>query len=233
MTGGDDETPNLLLNTSSIDHFTTTAWKAISGGGGTKTMQGAMTCYPTDGAAVVEAVQGSDCTVIMLTRNYFDPYIIKTPMVVAAPKIIMGNPLTLPALQPAKTERLFHGWLMRVVVVVVVMAVVVVAAVVVVVAGGGGGGGGGGVNIIIIIIILIISSSSSSFIMLPTLSILLSSQWWLVGIWIFVSSPPIGGQEGVLMRIGLWYLMVLPPLSRQEGSWWLQGKRKRRSSVSR
>ena len=45
----------------------------------------------------------------MLTRNYFDSYIIKTEMVVTSRKVIIGNPLTLPLLNSTKIERLFHG----------------------------------------------------------------------------------------------------------------------------
>jgi len=50
-----------------------------------------------------------DEKVIMLTRNYFDPYVIKKEMIVSSRKVIMGNPLTMPALLATKIERLFHG----------------------------------------------------------------------------------------------------------------------------
>jgi len=66
-------------------------------------------CYPLNGEEVVRAVQGTDCILILLTQDYFNPYHIKTQMIVSSPKIIMGNPVALPALKPAKIERLFHG----------------------------------------------------------------------------------------------------------------------------
>jgi len=66
-------------------------------------------CYPKDGEELARAVQADDCSLIFLTRNYFDPYYVRTQMIVSSPKIIMGSPVTLPALRPLKIERLFHG----------------------------------------------------------------------------------------------------------------------------
>jgi len=106
--GGNDELASALNATAAkIESISTPVWKAL--GSDAENMQGATTCYPANGAEVVAAVQGPDCTVIMLTKNYFDPYEIKTTLVVSSRKIIMGNPLTLPALKPIKLERLFHG----------------------------------------------------------------------------------------------------------------------------
>ena len=93
-----------------IETITTGTWKALGMEGDAEGMQGgAVTCYPSDGDAVVEAVTGADCTVIMLSRTYFDYYNINQTMVVSRRKVIIGNPLTMPALHPQKIERLFHG----------------------------------------------------------------------------------------------------------------------------
>jgi len=45
----------------------------------------------------------------MLSRSYFDPYLITTEIIISSPKIIIGNPLTLPALNNTGIERIFHG----------------------------------------------------------------------------------------------------------------------------
>jgi len=85
-----------------------TAWKAMVGN--TENMQGGVTtCFPADGQEVIAAVTGPECGLIILTRSYFDPYQIDKEMVVSGRKVILGNPLTLPALNSSKIERLFHG----------------------------------------------------------------------------------------------------------------------------
>jgi len=66
-------------------------------------------CYPMDGKQLHEAVVGQGCVVIMLTRDYFHPYVVMEEMVVSSTKVIMGNPLILPVIRPSKIERLFHG----------------------------------------------------------------------------------------------------------------------------
>ena len=90
---------------SSMESITTGAWKALGG----QNMQGVTTCFPADGKELYTAVTGPDCTVIMLTRNYFDSYHIEREMFVTGRKVIIGNPLTLPLLNTTKVERIFHG----------------------------------------------------------------------------------------------------------------------------
>jgi len=106
-----EQAADLINQTAAkIDTVTTDTWKALGMDDNDEGMPGgANTCYPSDGDAVVEAVTGADCTVIMLTRTYFDFYNISQTMIVSRRKVIMGNPLTMPALHPVKIERLFHG----------------------------------------------------------------------------------------------------------------------------
>ena len=92
---------------SGMEKVVTSTWKALLNVQGMQATTAI--CYPMDGDQLVEAVTGAECAVIMLTRDYFDPYTIKKEMVVSTPKVIIGNPLTLPALHPSKIERLFHG----------------------------------------------------------------------------------------------------------------------------
>ena len=94
-------------DTSKIEKISSGSWKALGSLG--ENMQGATVCFPANGVEVVRAVQGADCAVVMLTRNYFDAYQIATEMIVSTPKVIMGNPLLLPALNGTKIDRLFHG----------------------------------------------------------------------------------------------------------------------------
>ena len=93
-------------NVSNINKVSTATWKAM---GTAENMQGLTTSFPANGAEVYAAVTGPDCGLIILTRTYFDPYQIEREMIVTRPKVTMGTPLTLPALNSSKIERLFHG----------------------------------------------------------------------------------------------------------------------------
>ena len=88
-----------------MESITTGAWKALGG----QNMQGVTTCFPATDNELYTAVTGPDCTVIMLTKNYFDSYHIEKEMFVTGRKVIIGNPLTLPLLNTTKVERIFHG----------------------------------------------------------------------------------------------------------------------------
>jgi len=96
-------------DTQGMDTMMTGGWNALGKAEGMQAGGGAMVCYPANGEELVTAVVGTACTVIMLTRNYFDPYEVKKEMIVSSRKVIIGNPLTLPLLDPVKIERLFHG----------------------------------------------------------------------------------------------------------------------------
>jgi len=91
-------------DTMGMDTMMTGGWDAISKAEGMQAGGGAMVCYPANGEELVTAVIGTACTVIMLTRNYFDPYEIKTEMIVTGRKVVIGNPLTLPLLEPVKIK---------------------------------------------------------------------------------------------------------------------------------
>ena len=105
--GGSSNKAQTAVNDTSLDTMTTGAWKAL---GVAQGMQGGVTtCFPANGAEVIAAVTGTTCTVIMLTRNYFDSYVINQEMMVTGRKVIIGNPLTLPLLNTTGSERLFHG----------------------------------------------------------------------------------------------------------------------------
>jgi hypothetical protein len=66
-------------------------------------------CYPASGKEIELAVATPNCTLIILGRNYTEPYYIKHPMEVNSTKVIMGNPFTMPALNCTKIYRCFHG----------------------------------------------------------------------------------------------------------------------------
>lgn len=67
-------------------------------------------CYPSNGKEVVEMVTGPACTIVVLTRAYFNPYTIRQTMNVTTRKIVVGNPITPPRLQAAKgMPRYFNG----------------------------------------------------------------------------------------------------------------------------
>ena len=51
------------------------------------------TCIPKNGSELEKAVMGPSCTIIMLTRNYFEPYRLENVLVVNSTKFIIGNPL--------------------------------------------------------------------------------------------------------------------------------------------
>jgi len=91
-------------DTMGMDTMMTGGWDAISKAEGMQAGGGAMVCYHANGEELVTAVIGTACTVIMLTRNYFDPYEIKTEMIVTGRKVVIGNPLTLPLLEPVKIK---------------------------------------------------------------------------------------------------------------------------------
>lgn len=86
-----------------MEKIRTQGWKALESASST-------TCYPSNGHEVVQAVtSSSSCTIIILSKNYFEPYSIDKEMVVNTTKIIIGHPVRMPALQPNKIERLFRG----------------------------------------------------------------------------------------------------------------------------
>ena len=55
-------------------------------------------------------VNGTTCTVILLTKSNSAPYTISKTMHVHTNKIIIGHPIDIPLLKPAKgLERMFEG----------------------------------------------------------------------------------------------------------------------------
>jgi hypothetical protein len=70
---------------------------------------GLAVCYPVNGSEVERAVNGSTCTLIVLLRDGSQPYTIKNTLNVTRTVIIIGNPVSPPALNGTTTERLFHG----------------------------------------------------------------------------------------------------------------------------
>ncbi len=78
-------------------------WRGIGG-------SNAVICYPINGTEVVDMTDGkSPCTVIMLTRSGTDPYNIRKIMNITTTKILVGNPIDMPALNATnKIERLFR-----------------------------------------------------------------------------------------------------------------------------
>jgi len=83
--------------------LTTGGWAAIGSGRNT-------ICYPINGTEVVQMSDAkSPCTIIMLTRSSREPYTIKQTMNITTPKIFVGNPIDMPALNSSKIERLFYG----------------------------------------------------------------------------------------------------------------------------
>jgi hypothetical protein len=71
---------------------------------------GNIICYPKNGTEVVSMTDGkSPCTVIVLTRSSTEPYNIRQTINITSTKIIVGNPIDLPALNASnKIERLFR-----------------------------------------------------------------------------------------------------------------------------
>ena len=55
-------------------------------------------------------VNGTTCTVILLTKSSSTPYTISKTMHVRSTKIVIGHPIDIPQLKPAKgVERMFEG----------------------------------------------------------------------------------------------------------------------------
>lgn len=55
-------------------------------------------------------VNGTTCTVILLTKSSSTPYQITKTMHVHSSKIIIGHPIDIPIIRPAKgVERMFDG----------------------------------------------------------------------------------------------------------------------------
>lgn len=55
-------------------------------------------------------VNGTTCTVILLTKSSSTPYAISKTIHVHSTKIIIGHPIDIPQLKPAKgVERIFDG----------------------------------------------------------------------------------------------------------------------------
>ncbi len=81
--------------------ITSRGWKALEGAG-------AMVCRPNNGSELVQMVTYGPCTVITLQPSV--NYDITDVMNVTTTKIIVGNPVFLPTLTPAKgVLRLFDG----------------------------------------------------------------------------------------------------------------------------
>ena len=78
------------------------AWKALAGAA-------ASVCTPKNGAELVEFVTSTtSCTVILLRHSSQIPYNITKTINVTTTKILIGNPIDLPILQPVKgVHRLF------------------------------------------------------------------------------------------------------------------------------
>lgn len=80
----------------------TYAWTALAGAAGS-------VCTPKNGAELVEFVTSTtSCTIILLKLSSQIPYNITKTMNVTTTKILIGNPIDLPILQPVKgVHRLF------------------------------------------------------------------------------------------------------------------------------
>lgn len=96
LSGGATQTPanpaSTLVN----------GWKALEGAGVTQV------CRPRNGTELVEMVTRSPCTVVVLQPSM--KYNVTKVMNVRTTKIIVGNPIFLPTLTPAKgVVRLFDG----------------------------------------------------------------------------------------------------------------------------
>lgn len=80
----------------------TYAWSALAGAAGS-------VCTPKNGAELVEFVtSATSCTIILLKQSSQVPYNITKTMNVTTVKILIGNPVDLPVLNPAKgVHRLF------------------------------------------------------------------------------------------------------------------------------
>jgi hypothetical protein len=78
------------------------AWTALAGAAGS-------VCTPKNGAELVEFVTSTtSCTIILLRQSSQIPYNITKTMNVTTTKILIGNPIDLPILQPVKgVHRLF------------------------------------------------------------------------------------------------------------------------------
>ena len=92
-------TGNGLAGGSSLGTY---AWTALAGAA-------ASVCTPKNGAELVEFVTSTtSCTVILLRHSSRMPYNISKTMNVTSTKILIGNPIDLPILQPVKgVYRLF------------------------------------------------------------------------------------------------------------------------------
>jgi len=92
-------TGNGLAGGSSLGTY---AWTALAGAA-------ASVCTPKNGAELVEFVTSTtSCTVILLRHSSQIPYNITKTMNVTTTKILIGNPIDLPILQPVKgVHRLF------------------------------------------------------------------------------------------------------------------------------
>ena len=92
-------TGNGLAGGSSLGTY---AWTALAGAAGS-------VCTPKNGAELVEFVTSTtSCTIILLRQSSQIPYNITKTMNVTTTKILIGNPIDLPILQPVKgVHRLF------------------------------------------------------------------------------------------------------------------------------
>lgn len=69
---------------------------------GAADQQGANVCTPRDGRELEDMVSNpAACAIIVLTNSRDEPYMITRVMNVTSPKIILGNPLTLPVIRSA------------------------------------------------------------------------------------------------------------------------------------
>lgn len=96
LSGGATQTPATPASTL------VNGWKALEGAGVTQV------CRPRNGTELVEMVTRSPCTVVVLQPSM--KYNVTKVMNVTTTKIIVGNPIFLPTLTPARgVVRLFDG----------------------------------------------------------------------------------------------------------------------------
>ena len=87
-------------STASSSPAATPGWGALGS-------TGATVCYPRNGTELVKMVTRPPCSVIVLCSGA--TYNVSRVMNVTVPKIIIGNPIALPTINPIKVQRLFDG----------------------------------------------------------------------------------------------------------------------------
>ena len=93
LTGGSAASKETATDSSAVGAY---VWKAQAGAAGSL-------CTPKNGAELVEFVASTtSCTVILLQYSSRMPYNITKTMNVTSTKILIGNPIELPILQPVK-----------------------------------------------------------------------------------------------------------------------------------